>query len=245
MIGFSSCISHKELLNFQEGESWESVAKSLPVQPVLIIQPDDILNVTVQSFDMVAAAPYNLMALSAASQGSAANINTPGGFLVDPLGNIDFPVLGQIKVGGLNLTEAKEKIQKMVAQQLVDPVVNIRFMNFRITVLGEVNSPATYTIPDQKINLLEALGLAGDLSTYGRRDNILIIREVNGKREFGRVNLKDRSFFNSPYFYLAQNDVIYVEPLKEKTNTLADKSSKLVPWLTVVITFVTLIVTVL
>ena len=245
LIGFSSCISHKELLNFQEGESWESVAKSLPVQPVLIIQPDDILNVTVQSFDMVAAAPYNLMAISAASQGSAANINTPGGFLVDPSGNIDFPVLGQIKVGGLNLTEAKEKIQKMVAQQLVDPVVNIRFMNFRITVLGEVNSPATYTIPDQKINLLEALGLAGDLSTYGRRDNILIIREVNGKREFGRVNLKDRSFFNSPYFYLAQNDVIYVEPLKEKTNTLADKSSKLVPWLTVVITFVTLIVTVL
>ena len=245
VAALSGCISHKELVNFQEGPDWESLSKSNLVQPVLIIQPDDILSITVHSFDMAAAAPYNIINNSGNAQGAVANISTPGGFLVDAEGYIDFPVLGRIKIGGLTIPEAKNKIQQLVGQQLVDPVVMVRFMNFRITVIGEVARPATYTIPDQKINLLEAIGLAGDITSYGKRDNILIIREINGKREFGRINLKDKAVFNSPYFYLAQNDVIYVEPIKQKANTLADQSTKLVPWLTVAVTLITLLVTIL
>lgn len=244
LAALSSCISSKELVNFQEGPDWESLSKSNLVQPVLIIQPDDILSITVHSFDMAAAAPYNISFNSGAAQGSVASISTPGGYLVDTEGYIDFPVLGRIQIGGMSIPDAKIKIQKLVAQQLVDPVVMVRFMNFRITVIGEVSHPATYTIPDQKINLLEAIGLAGDLTTYGKRDNILIIREVNGKREFGRINLKDKAVFNSPYFYLAQNDVIYVEPIKQKANTIADQSTKILPWLTVAVTMITLLVTI-
>jgi polysaccharide export outer membrane protein len=240
----TSCISHKELVNFQEGPDWETLSKSNLTQPVLIIQPDDILSITVHSFDMASAAPYNISFNSAAAQGAVASISTPGGFLVDAEGYIDFPVLGRIQIGGMTISEAKNKVQQLVSQQLVDPVVMVRFMNFRITVIGEVAHPATYTIPDQKINLLEAIGLAGDLTTYGKRDNILVIREVNGKREFGRINLKDKDVFNSPYFYLAQNDVIYVEPIKQKANTIADQSTKILPWLTVAVTMLTLLVTI-
>lgn len=245
LLSFASCVSHKELLNFQEGPDWESLAKTAPIQPNLIIQPDDILSIAVYSFDMTAAAPYNIAGGSGTSNatGSVASISTPGGYLVDEEGNIDFPVFGKIKIGGLTISAAKTKIREQVATQLVDPVVMVRFMNFRITVIGEVNNPATYTIPDQKITLLEALGLAGDLTIYGKRDDILIIREVNGKREFGHINLKDKAVFNSPYFYLAQNDVIYVEPIKQKANTVADQSSKVLPWVTIGVTMITLLVT--
>lgn len=241
----SGCVSNKELTNFQQGENWDAVSKQIPQQPALVIQPDDILSITVHSFDMAAAAPFNTDFNKGSNQGTVASISTAGGYLVGQDGFIDFPVVGRVEVGGLTVDQVKNKVQQLVAKQLVDPVVMVRFMNFRITVIGEVSNPATFTIPNQKINVLEAIGLAGDLTPYGKRDNILIIREQNGKREFGHINLKDKSIFSSPYFYLAQNDVIYVEPIKEKANTITETSTKILPWISIAVTTLTLLATLL
>mgnify|MGYP003410515078 FL=1 len=245
LLLLTACVSNKELTNFQSGENWDSVPKEIPQQPALVIQPDDVLSITVHSFDMAAAAPYNTDFNLTAAQGSVASIATPGGCLVGPDGYIDFPVIGRIMLGGLTVEQAKNTVQKLVAKQLVDPVVMVRFLNFRITVIGEVSNPATFTIPNQKINILEAIGLAGDLTPYGKRDNILVIREQNGKREFGHINLKDKSIFSSPFFYLAQNDVIYIEPIKEKANTISERSTKILPWLSIAVTTLTLLATLL
>ena len=106
----------------------------------------------------------------------------------------------------------------------------MRWLNFKFTVLGEVSRPATYTLQERSVTVLEAVGLAGDLTNYGSRKNILVIREQDGKREFGRVDLQDRNVFASPYFYLNQNDVVYVEPLKQKTSVVSDQATEVLPW---------------
>jgi len=140
-------------------------------------------------------------------------------YLVDADGNINFPVLGKLKVAGVTTQQLGDQITQQLTTYLVEPIVNVRLTNFKITVMGEVKLPGTYTVPNERITLIEALGLAGDLTIQAKRSPILLIREKNGKREFITVDLTNKALFNSPYYYLAQNDVLYVEPNKAKVNS--------------------------
>lgn len=184
-----------------------------------IIQPDDILSVTIQTIDPATTEAVNQvssMPAVGASSGTVTGQQVISGFLVDKSGEIAIPMLGSIKLSGLTTFQAREVIQAKAAKFFKDPTVQVRFANFKITVIGEVGRPATYTLPNEKVTLLDALGLAGDLTIYGKRENVLLVRDNNGKKEFTRFNLNSTEVFKSPYFYLRQNDVIYVEPGKGK-----------------------------
>lgn len=186
------------------------------------IQPDDLLSISVVSLNPESNSLFNRGEMPVAgiiTSASAAN-STPSvykeGYLVDREGNIDFPVLGTVKLGGLTKSAAKAKLTNQLEEYLKDPIVNIRYLNYKITVVGEVNRPATFTVPSERINILEALGMAGDMTQYGKRENVLLIREVAGVRTVTRLDLNNKSVLNSPYFFLQQNDIVYVEPDRMK-----------------------------
>lgn len=183
-----------------------------------IIQSDDILSITIQTIDVDATAAVNQVStVPAVGASSASSVGSQviKGFLVDKDGNVAIPMLGNIKVAGLTTYQARQLIAENASRFFNDPTVQVRFANFKITVIGEVSKPATYTMPNEKVTLLDAIGLAGDLTIYGKRENVLLIRDnVDGEKEFIRFNLNSYDTFESPYFYLQQNDVIYVEPGK-------------------------------
>lgn len=180
-----------------------------------VIQPDDILQVTVQTLDPAATAMLN----QPAPQGSTVATPTAAptsGYLVDKDGYVILPLIGKVQVKGKTTDAVRDEIQTKAAAFYKDPVVNVRFANFKVTVLGEVAKPSTYVMPNEKVTLLDAIGMAGDLTIYGKRENVLLIREKNGAKEFVRFNLNESNLFTSPYYYLRQGDVIYVEPNKSK-----------------------------
>lgn len=180
-----------------------------------IIIPKDLLTITVITTDPEAARPFNLTSPTYVTGGKEV-IAQPSlqPYLVDNDGQINFPILGKISLGGLNKEEAEKKIEGLLKTYLKeDPIVTVSFQNYKISVIGEVKTPATFSIPNQKINIFEALALAGDMTIYGRRDNVKIIREdVNGKKNIITLNLNNADVLFSPYYYLQQNDVVYVEP---------------------------------
>ncbi|QIL75342.1 polysaccharide biosynthesis/export family protein [Hymenobacter sp. HDW8] len=182
------------------------------------IQPDDLLSITITSLSPESNILFNNGVMQpAGSNSSIVSTNrTPDGYLVDKAGNINFPVLGRVKLAGLTKEQATEKMTSEIKNHVKNPIINIRFLNFKITVVGEVNRPATFTIPTERISIIEALGMAGDMTSYGKRENVLIIREKNGERRATRVNLASKDILNSPDFYLQQNDIVYVEPIKAK-----------------------------
>ena len=141
--------------------------------------------------------------------------------MIDNAGNIEFPVIGKVKLGGLTRTEAVSKLFDLVSVYIKNPSINLRILNYKICVLGEVTKPGCYTIPNERITLLEALSLAGDLSIYGVRNNILLIHDEDGKKTYTRFDLTQASVLNSSNYYLHQNDVIIVEPNKTKINSSA------------------------
>lgn len=242
----TSCVTHSELLNFSQGAPFPDQPETIPELPQLSIQPDDQLSIRVQALDMEAALPYNVdpPTMNANNLGSG-GIRPLIGYLVDRNGYIDFPVLGRLKVGGMTTGEVRQMIiNQLKPDKLKDPVVTVRFLNFRITVLGEVGSPGTFTVATERVTILDVLGLAGDLQPYANRNNILITREQNGQRTYGRIDLQDRNIFNSPFFYLQQNDFIYVEPLPERTASLRDQSQRVIPYISAGITVITFILTI-
>ncbi|SDL32142.1 polysaccharide export outer membrane protein [Catalinimonas alkaloidigena] len=185
------------------------------------IQPDDLLNITVTSLSPESNMLFNrgvVMPTTTTAYGAMDNPQNVyrEGYIVDKKGFIDFPVLGKTRLAGLTKTQAKDTLTKALLLYLKEPIVYIRFLNYKITVVGEVNRPATFTIPSERISVLEALGMAGDMTIFGKRENVLIIREEQGARTATRLNLNDKSVLNSPYFYLQQNDVVYVEPDRMK-----------------------------
>lgn len=243
----SSCVKHRELVNFKSGE--ELVAFPITgtvTAPRLVVQADDLLSIKVTSLEMEAAAPYNIDPPNI----NPTNINTSEntrpfiGYLVDAEGNIDFPNIGKLKVAGLNTTEVQTLVIDALKPVLNVPTVVVRFLNFRVTVLGEVSSAGTFFFSNERVTLLDAIGRAGDLGPYANRTDVLVIRESNGNRESQRLSLKDQNIFNSPFFYLKQNDVIYIEPLPEKTASLQDQTQRILPWASVITGLVTLIITV-
>lgn len=228
-LSLASCVEHKQLVNFNEGPAFPAGAQPIPVVADVRIQPDDLLEIGVYAEDPAAVAPFTLQGVGARTKEE--NNVAGNNFLVDQAGDIEFPVLGKMHLSGLTVEQARDTFKQKLTRYIANPIVNVRWLNFKFTVLGEVNQPATYTVPERSVTVLEAVGLAGDLTNYGNRKNILVIREQDGKREFGRVNLQDRGVFNSPYFYLKQNDVVYVEPLKQKTSVVSDQATKVLPWI--------------
>lgn len=219
---FTACSPARNLVYFSDlkDNTDQKTRISNVVEPK--IQPNDLLSITVSTISPESNAlfnngpmqPVNTLGTSVSTTG---NNNFREGYLVDNAGMINFPVIGQIKLGGLTKEEATKKIVNEVKRQVKgEPIVNLRFLNFKVTVLGEVTRPASITVPTEKINVLEALSMAGDMTQYGKRDNVLIIREKDGARSLSRINLNSKEALNSPYFYLQQNDIIYVEPDKIK-----------------------------
>lgn len=186
-----------------------------------VVQKGDILSIIVFSDNPAATASFNQTQGAAVSSGSgsaatAAPTGGGGGYQVDDSGYIQFPTIGLVRVEGLTINGVRDTLNMRLKDYLKNPYYTIRFMNTRFTLLGEVNHPGVFPIPGEKITLLEALGLAGDLTFYGRRDNVLFIRQNNGKREFARLDLTKPEIMASPYFYLQQNDVIIIESSKKR-----------------------------
>ncbi len=220
-FSLSSCASQKKLAYFQS-DSLQNGSQPIENAYTPKIQSDDILSVRVSSLSPEASEVFNLpsvpLGISSAASGytPGAALQQPVGFLVDAQGSIEVPLVGRVKLGGLTMREAADTLKNRLTLYLKEPTVNLRFLNYKVSILGEVARPSIYTIPNEKITLLEALSLAGDLTIFGRRDNVLIIRETAGQREFNRVSLNDRNVFRSPNYYLRNNDVVYIEPVKTR-----------------------------
>lgn len=228
----SSCAPVKDIAYFQNKviNDPEKIDKHAGI----VIQPKDMLSIVVSSRNPELALMFNLMTVQ---QMPGAEVSMGGGqqrilgYVVDNDGCIDFPVLGVLKVDGLTRWELSEMIKGRLVKEgyLTDAVVTVEFMNFKVSVLGEVNAPGTYGIEGDKVTILQALSLARDLTIYGQRENVSVIRERDGERTFYQVNLCDVDLFKSPAYYLQQNDVIYVEPSVEKArqSTIDDKNLRL------------------
>ncbi|NML63657.1 sugar transporter [Hymenobacter sp. RP-2-7] len=214
-----SCVPNRNIVYFSDLKETASYTEEIKNKVTPRIQPDDLLSITVSSLNPESNILFNNGVLQSAGSGGITGTTgrVSDGYLVDKDGAINFPVLGSVILGGLTKEEATEKMVSEIKKTVKNPIVNIRFLNFRITVVGEVNRPSTLTIPSESINIIEALGLAGDLTVYGKRENILIIRESGGKRTAARLDLTSKNILNSQYFYLQQNDVVYVEPVKAKS----------------------------
>ena len=216
---FSSCLSHKELINFRTGDEKVPTLVNLQKQEVLNqaenkLQPKDILAIIITSPDAVLTTPYNIVSSQMTNQ--VITPTSPATYLVNNEGFITLPSLGRIKVAGLTEKEVSEEIFKQVSKDVKNPSVNVRLINFKISVLGEVLRPGDFQIDNERITILQALAKAGDFTPYSNRRHVMVIREKNGTREIGELNLKDTSFFSSPFYFLQQNDVVYIEPTKGK-----------------------------
>lgn len=210
-----SCASRKDVAYLQNVEANASSTELLNYEPRL--QKDDLLSIIVSAEQPEATLPFNMPQIQGNYQ-LKENQDGIKTYLIDSFGNIQFPVIGTIQLAGLSRTAAVKKIENEIKLYITNPTVNLRILNYKISVLGEVNKPGNYIIASERFTLMEALSQAGDLTIYGKRNNILIIRESDNKRSFNRVDITKADFVTSPFYYLSQNDVIVVEPNKTKIN---------------------------
>ncbi|MAP80998.1 MAG: sugar transporter [Aequorivita sp.] len=209
----ASCVSRQKIVYFQDLEQQNALVDS--IENSFKIQPNDLLNIVVSAYDLNAVRPFNLISEARPSMGNSNFVSTNSqqlNYLTAEDGTIDFPVLGRIKVAGLTRTELSEYLVERISEYVKDPIVTIRIVNFKVSVLGEVARPGTYNIEGERLTLPEAISLAGDMTLYGRRDNVLVIRDNGNSKEYKYLDFRDSSILNSEYYYLQQNDVIYVEP---------------------------------
>lgn len=214
------CGSYKQVPYLQELEALE-ISDTLPPMYDAKIMPKDLLTITVNTSDPESSAPFNLTVQTNNNVSTVHTITQQPSlqqYLVNNEGNIDFPVLGRIHVGGLTKNQAEDLIREKLKPYLEEtPIVTIRMVNYKISVLGEVNKPGTFTVNNEKVNVLEALAMAGDMTIWGQRDNVKLVREsTDGKREIIVLNLNKADIIDSPYYYMQQNDIIYVSPNKTK-----------------------------
>ena len=242
-----SCAPNRNLVYFSD---LPAAGIEMPIrnyaQPM--IQPDDILTISVSSLNPESNVLFNnvILPTTANSGGVIAATKVNEGYLVDKSGFINFPVIGKVMLAGLTKEQAIEKMTSEIKVHVKNPIVNVRFANFKVTVIGEVFKPSTFTVPTEKINVLEALGLAGDMTAYAKRENVLIIREQQGVRKAARINLNDKEVLNSPYFYLQQNDIVYVEPSNREKVSETKPGNKYIPfWASVISTIGFVVVTII
>ena len=248
VVAASGCVTKRSLTYLRDvtPESADSINKSFVPSAEITIKPADALTIFVSALDPDAVAPYNLPTVTFNDPTSTAVRTTPMllTYRVDEEGYIEMPVLGKLHVAGLVRAEAENLIKSALEKQVLNPMVQVNLVSAKVSVLGEVARPGTVSISNGRLTVLEALAAAGDMTPYGRRDNLLITREVNGKMEFARLDLTKDNLLTSPYYYLQQNDVIYVSP----NGVRAVNSANVSLWLSTVSTLAsaaTVIVTIL
>lgn len=235
---FSSCGSRKNMVYLQNDSTQ---INTLYEQYVPKIQVNDILTIVVTAADPKVTAPFNpVSTMTTTNMTQSVDMALRPTYTVDNQGDITLPMLGKVHIAGLTRVEAIEKLRLELSQYIKDPGVNMNFNNFRVSVLGEVAKPGSFIMPTERVTVLEAIGMAGDLTIRGVRENVMLIREVDGKKTMHRLDLTQQNTLNSPYYYLAQNDVIYVEPNKAQIN-----NSKLGANTNIIISIASLIITVI
>lgn len=235
----ASCTSSKDVVYFQDATQFETLVDDNTFSTKFKV--DDLVSIYVSVLDAEASAPFNLY--RGAQEGGIRPEQVD--YLVDKNGEIDFPVIGKIKIAGLSPSETQKLLEEKLSDYLVNPIINIRIKNFTVTILGAVNKPGTYPVNGEQITIMEALGLAGDINIKGRRDNIMVIRDFDGTKVYNRINLNQKNALKSPVYYLTQNDVVYVEPNKSgKTQSSFDQRASIaVSILSIVITSTVILLT--
>ena len=242
---FNSCTTAKKLKYFQdlpESAQLKEIGQAQFTEPV--IQADDILSITVNTTEAEAGQVINArngVNLTAGINSATGAIGVGAGYLVDKDGVVEIPIIGKVKLAGLTSSAAKEAVRLAAKKYFKDPIVDVRFSSFKVTVLGEVNHPASYFLPNERVTLLDAIGYAGDMTIYGKRNNVLIMRKnTEGKNYVVTVDMTKKDVINSPYFYLKQNDVVYVEPRRARQDTNTENT--VLKYITVAATVLTAIV---
>lgn len=234
IISMDSCVSTKSTTYFNNATDTVMAFNTLKTfrgHQITKIQKNDILNISITSLNQDASAIFNTTNNYTFTSATSAGLNTQSsGYLVNENGLINLPLLGIIKAGGLTKSELIDTITHIILEKrlLMDPIVNIRHVNFEVTVIGEVGKPSVISVPNESISLLKAIGLAGDITIYGRKDNVLLIREANGVKQVKYINLNSNDFLQSPYYYLQPNDVVYVEANKNKVASVG-RGTRLLP----------------
>lgn len=234
----TGCNAYQKVVYLQQAGNQVIISDSakIPV-PEPIIKVGDVLMITVNTNTPEAAIPFNLPLIPAGessrsySGGNGSYISyglSMQNFLVDMEGNLVFPVVGKMQVAGMTKTALAQQIKESIFPRYIteEPIIMVRYVNFKVSVLGEVMRPGSFMVDNEKVSILEALAMAGDMTIYGRRESVLLVRENNGHRETVRIDIRDKNLINSPYFYLQQNDVIYVEPNDSRSRASAISSAE-------------------
>ncbi|MGB0884608.1 MAG: polysaccharide biosynthesis/export family protein [Flavobacteriales bacterium] len=224
VVLLSSCVSNKKITYLQNDAIDQDAVSNVYTT---VFKPDDLLQIAVTAEDLNAVLPFNSPeVVVSATSGSVVGQPKQLPYLIDSKGEIDFPILGKLKLGGLTREEAIELLKNKLDPTFVkNPNVNIRITNFKINVFGDVHRPGTYTIPNERVTIFDALSLAGDLTISGKRDNVLIIREEGDRKVEYRVDLRSKDIYTSPAFYLQQNDNIYIEHNKARIQSASSNSN--------------------
>ncbi|MEO6915503.1 MAG: polysaccharide biosynthesis/export family protein [Chitinophagaceae bacterium] len=241
-VSLSSCVNTRKAVYFNNIKDTSIVSSSGEMEP--IIQKSDLLGIVVSSASKEANELYNAPnGPTPTTTTGGSSISAAVGYVVNSDGFIDFPQLGLIKAAGYTKKQLSAAITKIFLdkQLLVKPSVTISFLNYRVTVLGEVMRPTVITVANERISLLEAIGLAGDLTIYAKRDNVMVIREENGVRIIKRLNLNTKEIFTSPYYFLKTNDIVYVEPNASKVSSVS-RGTQLYPIVISALSFLIIVV---
>ncbi|CAH0999517.1 hypothetical protein LEM8419_00817 [Neolewinella maritima] len=236
----TSCVPHRDLVNYQAGIP-EAAVQPIGKRPEIIVQPNDVLRIDVFGPTDRIVAPF----VNQSSKGTTVfdvDAIQLGGYLVSERGTIAFPQVGEIAVGGQSVLEVRNVLAGLLEPFMKTPVVNVRLLNFRVTVSGEVGQEGALNVLNERITVPEAIARAGGLGEYANRRNILLVRESGGTREYVRLDLTSADVFTSEYFYLRQNDLLYVEPLRAKSGAIRDQTSKTVPIITALATILAVII---
>jgi polysaccharide export outer membrane protein len=242
IASLASCINTKNVAYLNDVKDSVRVMSNTGLEPV--IQKKDILSISVTSLSVEATIIFNTPNQPASPTAVTNNTSQTAGYLVSEDGTIKFPILGDLPAAGLTQKQLENNITKLLTDKklLYDPIVTSRFLNFRVTVLGEVLRPGVVYVPSEQISILEAIGQAGDLTIYGKRDNVILIRQEGGEKLIKRLNLNSSQILKSPYFYLKSNDVLYVEPGIEKIASI-NRTQQLLPIVLSALSLVTIILT--
>ena len=218
LLMLMSCKTTTNNIYFQDLDNQMPTITEQSVNYTPRIAPDDQLSITVSGTDPNAVAAFNMPLASYLAPGETNVTSTPvlHTYLVNSRGEIDFPVLGKVQVANMTRGELTDMMTEKISAYVKSPIVTIQIRNFKVSVLGEVNKPGTVNVPNERLSVLDALGMAGDLTIYGNRTNVLLIRDNNGQKEYHRFDLTSSETLTSPYYYLQQNDVLYVEPNKAR-----------------------------
>lgn len=222
----AGCVTQKQMTYLHNADEsvMNAVNATFEAKSEPTIRPGDAITIFVSALDQEAVVPYNLPTVAFSAPGVTQVQTTPmlQYYTVDAHGNVELPVLGKVQVAGLTRSEVQNTIKQRLESQVLNPMVHVNLIGAKVSVLGEVNRPGHVSLGNGRLTILDALAAVGDLTVYGRRDNVLITREVDGKLQTARVNLRDAELYASPYYYLQQNDVIYVSPNKVRAISSAN-----------------------